>query len=218
MTENARHSSESNEHYSPPAIVEAARATMGGIDLDPASCEEANEVVKAGVFFGAGTSIPDALRRDWALTHRAPPTVFLNPPGGLLRRDTLEPVTSRKGLRVQDCVSSQAVWWAKLYHEWSKGNVSQAVFVCFNLEVLRLTQESAGRWGKSVPAAEFPLCFLRERPKYWNADTPVDKRGTHGSPTHAGAVVYLPEREPGAEARGLRAFRTFFEPLGVVRT
>ena len=36
-TDLARH-----DWHSPPEVVEAARRVMGGIDLDPASCEEAN--------------------------------------------------------------------------------------------------------------------------------------------------------------------------------
>jgi hypothetical protein len=40
------------EYYTPPHIVEAARLTMGGIDLDPASSARANEIVKAGCYFG----------------------------------------------------------------------------------------------------------------------------------------------------------------------
>ena len=41
------------EYYTPPAIIEAARQTMGGIDLDPASCEQANRTVQAANYFSA---------------------------------------------------------------------------------------------------------------------------------------------------------------------
>ena len=35
------------EYYTPPEIIEAARATMGSIDLDPFTCATANKTVKA---------------------------------------------------------------------------------------------------------------------------------------------------------------------------
>lgn len=57
--------SNSPEWYTPSSIIEAARSCMGSIDLDPASCEEANERVKAKYYF---TKEDDGLNRPWNLT------------------------------------------------------------------------------------------------------------------------------------------------------
>ena len=51
-----------DEWGSPPAYVEAARAMMGGIDLDPFSNARAQEVVKAGTFW---TKEDDGLAQQW---------------------------------------------------------------------------------------------------------------------------------------------------------
>jgi ParB family chromosome partitioning protein len=92
-------SCESNDWYTPAIYIEAARAVMGGIDLDPASCELANRTVGADHYFARSD---DGLSRDWA------GRVWLNPPYG------------RGGAKT---------WSRKLIDEYDRGAVSQAVLL-----------------------------------------------------------------------------------------
>lgn len=62
------------EWYTPSEYVEAARRVLRRIDLDPASCLEANETVKAKIFW---TEDDGPLERPWR------GGVFLNPPFNL---------------------------------------------------------------------------------------------------------------------------------------
>jgi phage N-6-adenine-methyltransferase len=61
-----------NEWYTPPTFIEAARAVMGGFDLDPASSEIANRTVKAELIF---TQEIDGLKQDWPIGR-----IWMNPP------------------------------------------------------------------------------------------------------------------------------------------
>ena len=100
-------SSDSNEWYTPKEHVEAARALMRGeIDLDPASNELANRVIKANKFYTIGDN---GYNKAWY------GNVWLNPPYGRSADD--------------DNKSNQELWSAKLISEYKYGNVKEAVLL-----------------------------------------------------------------------------------------
>lgn len=205
-------SSASNEHYTPPEIVEAARAVLGQIDLDPATCAVANRIVRARLFCSEQQS---GLDQDWNGLD-GPARVFLNPPGGKLDPKTLEPLPrDEHGKQNGPGVSSAAVWWAKLIYEYRAGRVDQAVFVCFSLSVFKTAQGKVGPLDDCPAPYSFPFVVCSDRLKYWNERTPI---GT-GSPQQDSAIVYLPPR-PLGEVHcpiALQRFARAFAPFGTVR-
>jgi ParB family chromosome partitioning protein len=63
-----------NEWYTPRCIMKPIRDALGGeIGLDPASCERANAIVRAAVYYDAAA---DGLMQPW----EGLGPVFLNPP------------------------------------------------------------------------------------------------------------------------------------------
>lgn len=133
-----QHLSLTQEHYTPEHVVEAARRTLGAIDLDPASCGAANARVKATRWFGVND---DGLAQCWE------GRVFLNPPGGR---------TPVKWKKRYETGSNATAWWRKLWEErhW----VTSFVFVGFTLEILRTSQSSD--WPSAMT---YPFCVPRER-------------------------------------------------------
>ncbi len=65
-----------SEWFTPPFIIEAAREVMGRIDLDPASCEEANAIVKAERYYN---EIENGLLMSW-YSETLGRTLWLNHP------------------------------------------------------------------------------------------------------------------------------------------
>lgn len=142
----------SAEYYTPPAIIEAARATMGGIDLDPASSPLANEVVKAARFY---TEQDDGLSQSWRAPSGSPSKVWLNPPFGKRAWDK----------------SSQARWSGHLINQYELGNVEQAILLCN-------PSDTASRWFHTLIRG-YPHCFSDHRIVFWQV-SPTTKTGGRG--------------------------------------
>ena len=187
----AQHSSVTTEHYTPSVIVEAARTMLGEIDMDPASCELAQDMVKATAWYGPGSPLgEDGLAEPWM------GRVFLNPPGGRVTEEY-------QGMGTH---SNAALWWARLASSWQKGEVDAAIFIGFTLEILRSAQ------AMQVPQPlDFPLCVPSSRIAFDTLNRIVEKkkdkkmirelidptepegvRVSSDSPTHANVIVYLP--------------------------
>lgn len=103
-----------NEWFTPPVYIEAARATMGAIDLDPASNAFANETVKATRFYSL---------EDPGLNHEWHGRVWLNPPYG-------------RGV--------MSAFIFKLVDEFKRGRTKAAVMVCHNYTDTKWFHAAAG--------------------------------------------------------------------------
>jgi hypothetical protein len=207
---NHRLTSLSSEHYTPPEIVEAARETMGGIDLDPASCLKANRYIKAKRYF---TQKDNGYLRDW---HGK---VFLNPPGGWCDNQGQTVVKGKMGKhkkRLPDCTvtgacglkpghlhvgrqSSQVAWWFKLAEEYHLGHVQEAIFVCFSIDLLQTSQCYVPRVNaihkeKFALPMDFPFFLPATRLAYLHEDE-QGKLVVGSQPTHASMIVYLPPKK-----------------------
>lgn len=97
------------EWYTPAEYIRAARLVFNErIDLDPASCSVANEIVLARRYY---TKEDNGLERSWQCS-----SLWLNPPYGRLH--------GRGG-----SVSWQSLFAARLLEEHRKGNVGQAILL-----------------------------------------------------------------------------------------
>lgn len=105
----------SNEWYSPSWIVEPARTVLGGFDLDPASCAEANETIRAARYF---TANDDGMAQPWR------GRVWCNPP-----------YSDRDLVR----------WVTKLVEAFDSGDVPEAVMLLPAYTETKMSQTALAR-------------------------------------------------------------------------
>jgi hypothetical protein len=151
------------EYYTPVEIVEAARRTMGGIDLDPASSETANRTVKASQIF---TKEDNGLKRHWF------GKVWLNHPFGRPEK-ACEPVCLNAN-KTHVCHDydfyGNAAWIDHLDSE-CQVRVAQACCITY-----ACTSES---WFQ--PLMKRPQCYLTPRTNYRLPDGSIKKGVSKGS-------------------------------------
>jgi ParB family transcriptional regulator, chromosome partitioning protein len=99
----ARLQSHSNEWYTPARYLVAVRQLLGTIDLDPASCQLANEVVQAAAYYDREAN---GLEKPWC------GRVFLNPPYGKTGH-----------------LSNQEIWSCRLIAQYEAGITQEAVLL-----------------------------------------------------------------------------------------
>lgn len=106
-TREIKNSQGTAEWYTPSIYIQAARTVMGGIELDPASCEEANQIVGAERYY---TKEDNGLLHQWNCR-----SLWLNAPGS-----------------TENGKSGQAVWQRQLITEYRAVRTQQAIMLVFN--------------------------------------------------------------------------------------
>lgn len=122
-----------NEWYTRPKYIDAASEVMGSIELDPASCAAANEIVKAERYF---TKEQNGLLQEWRAR-----SLWLNPPYG------------RSGKMIGMHQSSIKLFVDKCLDSYQRGSVLQAIILA--------TTEVNARW--FYPLWQYPVCIPDHR-------------------------------------------------------
>lgn len=222
--QNILHSSATNEHYTPRLIAQKSSRVLEGIELDVCSCRLANELIQAERFYSLEDGV-DGLQQSWQSR-----SLLLNPRGGLIR--------DRGFIERYGTSSSIAAWGNELKRRWEASEVGKAIFIGFQLSVLRLCPGFLS----------LPFCVPRERLCFWTTPDAlreaerakrkpdlqfverwilecIDKGefidSEHGflvpshSPSHDNVIVLFPPKKDG-RAEALARFAAEFADIGEI--
>lgn len=156
------------EYYTPPEILDAVRSVFGGvIDLDPASSDAADKIVKARCYM---TVNENSINMSWGAD-----SVFLNFPFGRPEPACVSGC-DKKHVHHNYDLHGNSAWVNKLCAEFKAANFEEACCLCY--------AATSEKWFK--PLLAHPQCFLYGRTNYLLPDGTVKKGVTKGS-----VVTYL---------------------------
>lgn len=155
------------EYYTPEEIIDAARRVMGGIELDPASSQGANQVVRAERIF---TSADDGLSQPWVAK-----SCWMNHPfhrgWTACKTDCQRKSCAKRGHHIYHDIPSNTDWITKLCMSIGWEKVHQACNITF--------AATSEKWFQ--PLLQRPQCFLFPRTNYRKPDGTIVKGITKGS-------------------------------------
>lgn len=177
------------EYYTDPLIVGAARLTMGGIDLDPASSVQANKIVNATTIY---TEEDDGLKHLWY------GNVWMNHPfhrgEEVCKPNCKKKTCQKRGSHCVKRIPSNYDWICRLIGGFRAEQITQ--FCCITY--------AATSEGWFQPLLDFPQCFLSPRTNYYLPNGSIKRGVTKGSVvTYGGANV--------------DAFKKYFKQFGKVK-
>jgi len=196
----ARHSMDSPEWYTPTLFVEGAREVMGGIDLDPASHEEANRIVKAARYF---TAEDGGLAQVWS------GRVLLNPPGGLVNPFWLALMLAWRDLNIE-----QAIWIGYSLEQLQTLQQSTALYTPLDFPTCITAKRIAFVENTAKKAARIEKLLregdaLNAKPKKRRLAAQIRAgKEPPNSPSHSNYVSYL--------GPNVKRFVQLFSPFGKV--
>jgi ParB family chromosome partitioning protein len=134
-----------NEWYTPAPYIESARRVMGGIDLDPASCEIANTWINAGKIY---TKEDDGLQYEWS------GKVWMNPPYGRpLITQFVSKLVQSKDVEQAVVLTNNATETA-----WAQMLLKESSAVCFPRNRIKFWNESAAP--VNTPLQGQMICYI----------------------------------------------------------
>lgn len=186
--------------YTPPDVLAAARAVMGGIDFDPASSPAANELVQARVFGTAprlqqvGVHVRDGLplmraESAGALSPDCPDwhgRIWLNPPYEKPQEPCDLAHCTRKGCRRRrfhrtDYSPGTGDWVNRLVAEYRRGHVAEAIALFY--------ASLDADWCK--PLLDFPIFFPEKRINFWEMNREGHLVEGRSGATKGAMIVYV---------------------------
>lgn len=195
---NAQHLMKSHDHGTPPEFIELAQATLGVIDVDPASSEKWNKRIKARRVI---TEDENGLRTPWFDGAPSPlqlRTRALRPAAGRAGPGTFftNPPSDKRGELVAN------FWWACAEY-FKLGWATAGIYVGFSVEQLSRLQR--------VGASSHPLLHVtlvpEQRHDYFDGET----NRLQQDATHASFVTLLTR-----SARQIETFAVLGGALGHV--